>query len=101
MRLFRAIKLLLTLRCEESTRLMSDANHRKLTGVERWAVRLHKIGCSYCRKVAEQLRLVDEAAQKRVFQISAMPTDARSRIAAALREDAGSDRNGGKADKPS
>lgn len=88
MRLLRAIKLLLTLRCEESTRLMSDAKHRDLTGVERWAVRLHQVSCSYCRKVAEQLRLVDEAARKRAATVSALPTDARSRISAALRKEA-------------
>ncbi|MEM6330674.1 MAG: hypothetical protein AAF790_10540 [Planctomycetota bacterium] len=78
--------MLLTLRCEESTHLMSDSCHRDLTAVERWAVWLHQLVCSYCRKVAAQLKVVDEAARRRAAEASAMPADARQRIAASLAE---------------
>lgn len=86
MAFWRAIKLLLTLRCEESTHLLSDSCHRDLTAVERWAVWLHKLVCSYCRQVAKQLKLVDQAARDRAAEPAAMPTDARQRIAASLAE---------------
>lgn len=84
MSVWRAVKLLLTLRCDQSTRLMSESTQRELTRVERWAVRLHQLSCSYCRKVANQLRLVDEVARARARQPAAMPGDARDRIAASL-----------------
>ncbi len=84
MSLWRAIRMLLTLRCEESTHLMSDSCHRELTGVERWAVRLHQISCSYCRQVARQLKLVDQAARDRGADLKAMPRDMRDRIASSL-----------------
>ncbi|MEM8866472.1 MAG: hypothetical protein AAGF31_13085 [Planctomycetota bacterium] len=84
MSVWRAIKMLLTLRCEESTHLLSDSCHRKLTRVERWSVRLHQIGCSYCRKVAEQLQMVDQAARTRGAAWQEMPNEVRQRIAATL-----------------
>lgn len=76
--------MLLTLRCEESTRLLSDSRSRDLTPVERWSVRLHQIGCSYCRKAAEQMRMVDQAARARAVRLRQMPDEVRGRIAAKL-----------------
>lgn len=80
--------MLLTLRCEESTHLLSDACHRELTAVERWAVWLHQLVCSYCRQVAKQLRVVDQAARARATELKEMPTDVRDRIAASLDDSA-------------
>lgn len=87
MSVWRAVKLLLTLRCEESTRLISDAHERRLTAVERWAVRLHQLSCAYCRKVAQQLRLVDDAARATASHSAALPPAARRRISTALADD--------------
>ncbi|TWT37975.1 hypothetical protein KOR34_29410 [Posidoniimonas corsicana] len=80
----RAIKMLLTLRCQESARLLSDASYRELSAVERWSVRLHQVGCGPCRKLADQLKQIDQAARTRVAQSQQMPEEMRRRIAAAV-----------------
>ena len=77
--------MLLTLRCEESTRLMSEEYHRDLTSVERWAVRLHFISCAYCRRVKNQWNLLQKAATKRTEDIHELPEEARQRILARLK----------------
>lgn len=53
-----AIRLLLTLRCEQSTRIVSESLDRDLSSVEKWAVRLHYISCRSCRRFGRQLRQV-------------------------------------------
>lgn len=55
-KMFSAMKLVLTLKCEESTHLVSDSLDRELSFVERWAVRLHYIGCWSCRRFGKQMR---------------------------------------------
>lgn len=92
--LLGATRLVLTLRCEHSTRLVSESLERELSFSERWAVRLHAIGCHSCRRVGRQLRRLHEAA-KHVAEAEARdlaaaegPTlspEGRRRIAAALR----------------
>lgn len=88
MRPWRAVKMLLTLKCDESARLLSDATLRPLTRVERWAVRLHQISCRFCRSLEQQLRQIDNAATTRVSTPASMPAGARERIAASLRNEA-------------
>lgn len=51
-----AIRLLLTLRCEQSTRIVSESLDRELSAVERWSVRLHYISCWSCRRFGKQIR---------------------------------------------
>lgn len=80
----RAIKMLLTLRCEESARILSDASFRSLSPVERWSVRLHQVSCKRCRQLASQLTQIDQAARSRVSQTQAMPEEMRQRIAQGL-----------------
>ena len=63
MKLFSAIKLILTLRCEESSRLVSEALDRELSWSERYAVRTHRMICSSCRRLKHQLDFVREAAR--------------------------------------
>lgn len=84
MSVWRAIVLLLTLKCDHATHLMSDSYLRQLTPVERWALRLHQISCRYCRRVARQLRLLEEAARRRASQGADLSASARARIAASL-----------------
>ncbi|MEM8681261.1 MAG: zf-HC2 domain-containing protein [Planctomycetota bacterium] len=64
MKLFRAIKLILTLRCEESSRLVSEALDRDLSFSERWAVRLHRMVCASCHRLKHQFDLIRQAAGK-------------------------------------
>ena len=84
MSVFRAVKLLLTLRCEQSQRLMAESKQRKLTHVERWAVRLHHLSCSYCRALFRQLKAVDELARGRNKTSDSLSAEARGRIAAEI-----------------
>ncbi len=90
MGLFQAIKLILTLKCEQSARLVSDSLDRELGLAERWAVRGHHLGCRSCRRLRQQLLALNEAA--RVWSdgnVGAEPLDwssAKERIAAALKD---------------
>ena len=93
MRLLRALKLILTLKCEQSSRLASDAIDRKLDPAERWAVVLHTIGCRSCRRLRKQLQKLREAAMRRgEVDLGAGPGDsglspvARKRIALAIQD---------------
>jgi len=86
-----AIKMLLALKCDESTRLISEALDRDLPAVERWAVRLHAVSCRSCRPFRRQLIFLREALQRRSALESAGGADAlrlsdgaRSRIARAI-----------------
>ena len=84
MSFWRAITMLLTLRCKESARLLSDASFRELSPVEQWSVRLHQISCGQCRRLAAQLNQIDQAARSRVAQAQPMPEEMRRRIAQAV-----------------
>lgn len=61
----KALRLLLALTCEESTRLISDQCERPLSPVERWAVRLHFISCMPCRRFRKQLAFLHQLLQTR------------------------------------
>lgn len=84
MKLWRAIQMLLTLQCKESAQLISDSCERDLSRVEWWAVRLHQISCRVCRRLAKQVKLVNQAAKTRATAAEPMSDAARERIAAAL-----------------
>lgn len=47
--------------CEEASRLLSESLDRKLSRRERWALWLHTLLCTACRKLAHQWRLIREA----------------------------------------
>ena len=79
--------MLLTLRCEESTRLMSEGFHRDLTGVERWSVRLHFISCNYCRRIKKQWALLQQTASRRTEAMNELSEEARRRILANLKKE--------------
>lgn len=87
MSFFKAAKLLLTLHCEESTRLMSDGLERDLSAVERWAVRLHFISCKACRRFRKQLQFLQAAAQRHTerCQDAKLPPQVRDQIRRGLR----------------
>ena len=87
MRVWKAVKLLLTLHCEESSRLQSEGLERKLSGVERWAVRLHFLSCKACRHFRKQLAFLQEAAERRreLTEGVKLPSETRERIQRELR----------------
>ena len=82
MSLWKAIKLLLTLHCEESSQLVSDGLERDLSSVERWAVKLHHVSCKACRSFQRQLNFLQEAARRRrkTAELQTLSEPARERI---------------------
>ncbi len=55
---------ILTLKCDESTGLVSDGFERDLRPMERWALRMHLISCRPCRRMRAQFNLLHQAASK-------------------------------------
>jgi predicted anti-sigma-YlaC factor YlaD len=86
---WNALKLILTLHCEQSSEFVSASLDRELSAVELWAVRLHTIGCKSCRRFIRQVRFLEKAA-KRHFQMTEesvrLPADAKQRILSRLRQ---------------
>jgi anti-sigma factor ChrR (cupin superfamily) len=46
------------LSCKEATRLLSQAQDRRLTPVERIKLALHVVACTACKRFARQLALI-------------------------------------------
>ena len=44
--------------CREASRLISESLDRELTRRERWALRLHTVLCTACRRFADECRLI-------------------------------------------
>lgn len=87
---FSAAKLILTLRCEQSTHIVSESLDRDLSAVERWAVRLHYISCWSCRRFGKQIRHLREALRlhpDRTAENATLSPDAMQRIRDAIREE--------------
>ncbi len=64
MRLLNALFLILTLNCEQSSRLVSDALDRDLSWSERLAVRSHHLCCRSCRRLAKQIAFITRSAEE-------------------------------------
>lgn len=56
-----AVRLILTLKCEQSTRLVSQSLDGRLSWSERWAVRLHALCCRPCRRFKRQILFLRQA----------------------------------------
>ncbi|MHC4695762.1 MAG: anti-sigma factor family protein [Planctomycetota bacterium] len=78
------LKLILTLTCEHSTRLVSQSLDGRLSRGERIAVRLHAISCRWCRRFARQINLLREALRHR----EQADADATGLVEAALSPEA-------------
>jgi hypothetical protein len=90
-RFFRALELILTLKCDHAERLMSEELDRGLSFPERWAVRFHTHLCRSCKRFRSQLRLLRDAARSltrtpTAVNPLALPTEAKDRIERVLRE---------------
>ncbi|MET0383193.1 MAG: zf-HC2 domain-containing protein [Burkholderiaceae bacterium] len=48
-------------KCREVTRLILERKDRRLTAIERIAVRLHLSVCRMCTRFSAQVRLMDQA----------------------------------------
>jgi hypothetical protein len=58
------IILILTLTCDQASRLLSDAQDRSLNRPERWALSFHLLICRFCRKYKRQLKLLRDILTK-------------------------------------
>ena len=89
-RVFSAIKLMLTLKCEQSTHIVSESLDRDLSFVERWAVRLHYISCWSCRRFSKQIRQMRDLVRQhpeRPTETAGLSPDATRRIEEAIRKE--------------
>jgi hypothetical protein len=92
MSMFRTIKYILTLSCDEATRLASAGMDRRLSSVERIGLRMHYLCCRFCRRYRRQLHFLRQLLRRRDAHIAAgadvsaatLPPDARDRIRRAL-----------------
>ena len=86
---FAAAKLVLTLKCEHSTHLVSNSLDRDLSLVERCAIRLHYIGCWSCRRFGKQMRQLRSALKfhpEKTTEQEQLSTEALERIRSAIQE---------------
>jgi len=70
MAIFSAVRLVLTLSCEESTRLVSTSCDRGLDPAESWALRLHVLVCRSCRRFRRQILFLRKAVRIRSRTVS-------------------------------
>lgn len=90
-RLLSALKLLLTLKCEQSTRIISQSLDQELSSVERWAVRLHYLSCYSCRRFGVQIHQLKTALRmcpEKTSEDLRLPPEAVQRIEDAIRKEA-------------
>jgi hypothetical protein len=52
------IVFIMTLRCDQASRLISNSQEAPLNKVERWALFLHLLICRVCPKFRKQLKLM-------------------------------------------
>ena len=94
MRFFRALRLILTIKCEKSAMLTSESFDRRLTFSERFAVGFHQAYCRKSRRLAAQLSMLEVKCCEMRGQISNRPDcelapETAERIRASIRERTG------------
>jgi len=65
MSILHDLKMVLTLSCDESSRLVSDRLERPLSRPERLAVRMHLMVCARCRRFRRNLNLLRDLLRRR------------------------------------
>jgi len=88
----KTIHRILTLTCDESTRLVSESLDRELPLGDRLAVRLHAMICRSCRRVRRQFLALRDAVRRAADEPGtgdgphepALSPEARARIAEVL-----------------
>jgi len=58
------IVFVLTMRCDQASRLISHSQERQLNKPERWALSLHLLICRVCRKYRKQLTFMRSLLSK-------------------------------------
>lgn len=52
------------LSCKEATRVVSQAQERSLSALERWKLKMHLAVCAKCTRFEQQIRLIREALRR-------------------------------------
>jgi hypothetical protein len=71
------LRIMVSLSCEEASRLASESLDRELTRSERWGLSFHTLVCRSCHRLMRQLELLRAVAAK-------VPDSAQHTIRAAL-----------------
>jgi hypothetical protein len=72
-----SLRIIVSLSCEEASRLASESRDCELSRSERWGLRFHTLVCRGCHRVRRQLVLLRAVAAK-------VPESAQHAIRAAL-----------------
>ncbi len=88
---FKKILHVLSLRCEEADRLMSDSLDRRLAWSEQVALQGHMIVCRACRRAWRQMLILQRTMRKSLDIAEAtgdemLSPEARDRIRQALKD---------------
>ena len=88
---FKKILHVLSLRCEEADRLMSDSLDRQLTWSEQVALQGHMIVCRACRRAWRQMLILQQTMRESLDVADAagdeiLSPEARDRIRQALKD---------------
>lgn len=88
---FKGILQILSLRCEEADRLMSDSLDRQLSWSERVALKGHLVVCRACRRARRQMVILQQTMRKSLDIADAagdemLSPEARDRITQALKD---------------
>ncbi len=84
----KGILQILSLRCEEADRLVSDSLDRQLTWSERVALKGHLAVCRACRRARRQLLILQQAMRRSLDAAGdeMLSPEARDRIRQALKD---------------
>ncbi len=69
MSMYATIKFVLTLTCEESSRLLSASIDRELSPSERTAIGFHAFVCRFCRRYRRQIKFLRDAVRNRSTEL--------------------------------
>ncbi len=83
---FKSIFRIVSLRCEEADRLMSDSLDRRLSWSERTALAGHVLVCRSCRRARQQLQTLRQAMHDSLDGVETLSAEARDRMRAALKD---------------
>ncbi len=78
------IHQILSLKCADSTRIVSESLDRKLPATERWAVGFHAFVCRSCRRYKRQLMFLRAVMQAPPPLAVTLSSEARERIRRAV-----------------
>jgi predicted anti-sigma-YlaC factor YlaD len=77
------------LNCKQTSQLVSQSLDRRLTMRERFAVRIHLLMCTYCKRFSQQLLAIRLGLERMTTSMEQdtqlhMPSESKARIAKVL-----------------